>query len=238
LTSSVSSAKVQEGADLQKYFELANAQESVKSGKVATVRYQVSRGILYRVFQVPGRPDVKQVMVPKELRQIVLGIAHDSVMSGHEGINKTTDRVMSNFWWPGIRDEVTRYCRSCDVCQRTIPKGRVSKAPLQKMPIIGVPFQRNGVDLVGPIIPASSSGKRYILTVVDYATRYPEAVALSGISTEEVAEALCTVYSRLGIPTHVVHDQGSQFMSEVMAEVSRLLSIRNLVSTRRKPTVL
>jgi len=202
---------------------------------VATVRYQVSRGILYHVFQVPGRPDVKQVMVPKELRQIVLGLAHDSLMSGHEGINKTTDRVMSNFWWPGIRDEVTRYCRSCDVCQRTIPKGRVSKAPLQKMPVIGVLFQRIGVDSVGPIIPSSSSGKRYILTVVDYATRYPEAVALSGISTEEVAEALCTVYSRLGIPMHVVHDQGSQFMSEVMAEVSRLLSFRNLVSTPYHP---
>ena len=70
---------------------------------------------------------------------------------------------------------------------------------------------------------------------MDYATRYPEAVALSGISTEEVAEALYTVYSRVGVPTHVVHDQGSQFMSDVMAEVSRLLSIRNLVSTPYHP---
>jgi len=60
-------------------------------------------------------------------------------------------------------------------------------------------------------------------------------VALSGISTQEVAEALCTVYSRVGIPTHVVHDQGSQFMSDVMVEVSRLLSIRNLVSTPYHP---
>jgi len=66
---------------------------------------------------------------------------------------------------------------------------------------------------------------------VDYATRYPEAVALSGISTEEVAEALCSIYSRVGVPKQVVHDQGSQFMSEVMAEVSRLLSVQNLVST-------
>jgi len=33
--------------------------------------------------------------------------------------------------------------------------------------------------LVGPLTPSSSSGKRYILTLVDYATRYPEAVALS-----------------------------------------------------------
>jgi len=103
------------------------------------------------------------------------------------------------------------------------------------MPVISVPFQRIGVDLIGPITPLSSSGKRYILTVVDYATRYPEAVALSGISTEEVAEALCGIYSRVGIPTQVVRDQGTQFMSDVMAEVSRLLSVQNLVSTPYHP---
>ena len=55
-------------------------------------------------------------------------------------------------------------------------RGRISKVPLQKTPIISVPFQRIGVNPIGPIIPAASSGKRYI-TVVDYATRYPEAVA-------------------------------------------------------------
>ena len=139
-------------------------------------------------------------MVPEQLRKAVLGLAHDSVMSGHEGVHKTTDRLMSNFWWPGVRGDVTRYCQSCDVCQRTIHRGRVSKAPLQKLPIISVPFQRIGVDLIEPIIPAASSGKRYVLTAVDYATHYPEAVALSGISTEEVVEALCSIYSRVGIP--------------------------------------
>jgi len=86
---------------------------------------------------------------------------------------KTTDRIMSNFWWPGITDDVTRYCRSRDVCQRTIPKGHVTKSPLQKMPIIGVPFQRVGIDLVGTITPASSSGKRFILTMVDYCYALP-----------------------------------------------------------------
>jgi len=70
---------------------------------------------------------------------------------------------------------------------------------------------------------------------VNYATRYPEAIALSGISTKEVAEALCSIYSRVGVPKQVVHDQGSQFMSEVMAEVSRLLSVQNLVSTPYHP---
>jgi len=94
-----------------------------------------------------------------------------------------------------------------------------------------VPFQRVGIDLVGPITPPSTSGNRFILCVVDYATRYPEAVALPGVSTEQVAEALCRIFSRVGVPRQILSDQGSQFVSEVMKEVYRLLSIQHITST-------
>ena len=66
------------------------------------------------------------------------------------------------------------------------------------------------MDLVGPITPpASERGHRYILTLVDYATRYPEAVPFKNIDTETVAEALLDMYSRLGIPEEVLSDQGT-----------------------------
>ena len=57
------------------------------------------------------------------------------------------------------------------------------------MPLIDTPFKRVAVDIVGPIAPPSEAGHRYILTLVDYATRYPEAVPLKKITTEAVAEA-------------------------------------------------
>lgn len=52
----------------------------------------------------------------------MLKLAHDSLMGGHLGIRKTMDRVLSEFYWPGVGMDVTRYCRSCDICQRTISK--------------------------------------------------------------------------------------------------------------------
>ncbi|RUS80747.1 hypothetical protein EGW08_011470 [Elysia chlorotica] len=79
-----------------------------------------------------------------------------------------------------------------------------------------VPFKRVAVDLVGPIDPTSEDGHRYILTLVDYATRYPEAVTLKRI----VAEALVNIYSRLGVPEKILSDQGTQFMSACMREES------------------
>jgi len=190
----------QDSPDLDRYFRLAQSGDSARSGKSATVKFVVQRQLLYRIHETDSGRVTKQLMVPEGKRNRVLLLAHESIMSGHLGVNKTLDRVLSQFYWPGVMGDVTHHCRSCDACQRTTPKGRVPKAPLQKMPIVSVPFHSVGIDLVGPIVPASSSGNKYILTVVDYATRYPEAVALPGISTEQVTEALCKVYSRVGLP--------------------------------------
>lgn len=73
------------------------------------------------------------------------------------------------------------------------------------------------------------------MTVVDFATRYPEAVALKGIETEMVAEALVDIFCRTGVPKEMLTDMGSQFTSELMAEVSRLLSMRQLTTTPYHP---
>jgi len=162
-------------------------------------------------------------------------MAHDAVMSGHQGQKKTNDRICREFWLPGFGIDVTRFCRSCDICQRTIAKGRVPCVPLRKMPIIDTPFERVAVDLVGPIFPATKRGHKYILTMMDYATRYPEAVPLKDIQAETVAEALLNTFTRVGVPKEISSDQGSQFLSAVMKEMCRLLSLKHLVTTPYHP---
>ena len=193
-------------------------------------------GLLYRKHQETktGR-SFNQLVVSKELRRQVMSVNHESAFSGHLGAKKTEVRILPNFFWPGLRQDVIRFCRSCDVCQRTVKRGSVRKVPLGSMPLIDTPFKRVAVDIVRPIAPPSEAGHRYILTLVDYATRYPEAVPLKKITTEAVAEALLDIYSRVGIPEEVLTDQGTQFMSECMQEVSRLLSIKGLTSTPYHP---
>ena len=77
------------------------------------------------------------------------------------------------------------------------------------MPIIDTPFDRVAVDLVGPMFPSTERGSKYILTVMDYATRYPEAVPLKDIQAETVAEALVNMFTRVGVPKEILSDQGS-----------------------------
>ena len=86
---------------------------------------------------------------------------------------------------------------------RTIPKGKVAKVPLDEMPLIDAPFEHIVVDLVGPITPVSDAGNRCVLTVVDYATKYPKAIPLKKIETERMAEALLKIVSCVGFPKEV-----------------------------------
>ena len=73
------------------------------------------------------------------------------------------------------------------------------------------------------------------MTIVDFATKYPEAVALPRIETERVAEALLDVFSRVGFPTEILSDKGSQFTSDLMKEVCRLISLKQLFTTPYNP---
>ena len=190
-------------------------------------------GLMYRQFTSPpekGSVVHKQLVLPHSLRESVLEVAHDSIFGGHLATKKTYDRVTSKFFWPGAYDDVSRYCQSCDICQRTIPKGRCGKAPLVAMPIIGEPFARVAIDLVGPL-PMSGRKHRWILTLVDCATRYPEAIPMKGIDTIECTEELVNICSRIGIPREILSDRGSQFVSDLMREISRLLSVRQLQTT-------
>ena len=194
--------------------------------------------VLYRYFQSPKvncGNTIKQVVVPKQLREQVMMVGHDSVLAGHMGVQKTLNRIQIAFYWPGMDGDIRRYCKSCDLCQRTVPRGKVQKIPLGEMPRIDTPFKRVAIDLVGPITPMSDRGYRYILTLVDYATRYPEAIPLKHITTEDVAEALLSIYSRVGFPEEILSDLGTQFTSALMDEINRLLSIKRLNSTPYHP---
>ena len=142
---------------------------------------------------------------------------------------------MSEFNWPGINSDIKRFCQPCDICQRTIPKGKIVKAPLGKMARINVPFRRVATDLIGLLKPVTYKKNRYILTLVDYATRYPEAEPLASIDTKTVAEALVSIFSRVRIPNEILTDMGTQYASAVMKEVSRLLSFKQLVTTPYHP---
>ena len=72
--------------------------------------FWVENDVSRRSFPNPkvnsGNP-VQQVVVPSELRSKVMALAHDSIL-GHLGSKRTVDKVLSNFFWPGVGNDAKR----------------------------------------------------------------------------------------------------------------------------------
>ena len=99
------------------------------------------------------------------------------------------------------------------------------------------PFQKWGLDFVGPVKPkASKSGNRYILVATDYCTKWVEAVALKDNKASSVARFLYkNIMTRFGCPVELVSDQGTHFLNEVIKELTQTHMILHKKSTPYHP---
>ena len=182
--------------------------------------------LLYRKWEPRDKEEIEpvtQLVLPKECRQKALRLAHSIPLAGHLGRKKTYACLVQRFYWPSIRQDVAEFCRRCGACQK-FSQRKPARVPMIPLPVMDEPFSRVAMDLVGPL-PRSRSGNRYVLVMCDYATRYPEAVPLRNIDAETIAEELVKIFARVGIPQEIRTDQGSNFQSQLLQELYRLLQV-------------
>lgn len=179
--------------------------------------------------------EVHQIVVPNVYRKDILHMAHDSPYAGHLGIQKTFDRILPYFFWPGLRRDVTSFCRSCHVCQMVgKPNQTIPVAPLRPIPAFSEPFSHIIIDCVGPL-PKTKAGHQYLFTIMCSATRFPEAIPLRSINADKISDALIGFFTRYGLPKTVQSDQGSNFTSKLFRQVLERLGIRHAVSSAYHP---
>ena len=198
-------------------------------------------GLLIRKWRCPlaSKDDADatlcQVVAPSGLRPHLLSLAHDHPMSGHAGVRKTKSRLFQHFWWPGAAKDVAEYCRTCHVCQQVgKPNQTPIKAPLKPIPVMGEPFEDIMLDIVGPL-PKTSKGFEYCLTILDMATRFPEAIALRKCTAQAVTDALIKYFSLFGLARTVRSDQGTHFTAKVISQSLKQLGIEQIFGCAYRP---
>ena len=114
---------------------------------------------------------VDQIVIPRWYRDEILSLAHDGPLGGHLGVNKTYDRILRNYFWPGLKKDVKQHCRCCHICQVAgKPNQSIVPAPLYPIPVVGEPFERILVDCVGPL-PRTRGGQQVYIDI--YVCVYP-----------------------------------------------------------------
>ena len=86
------------------------------------------------------------------------------------------------------------------------------------------PFQRVAMDIFGPL-KRTKLGHKYVLVVVDYATKWPEAFPLKNMTSETVVNSLIDLTARMGVPKEILTDNGANFNSKTMRQFFQITGI-------------
>ena len=132
-----------------------------------------------------------------------------------------------------MRADVRSHCRSCLTCASRGGPGRPLRPELQPIPV-GGPFNRVGVDVLQ--LPQTFNGNTYAIVFSAYLTKCPEVFPSPDQKAETIARLFVEhVVARHGVPDELLSDCGQNFMSELMAEVCKLLGTKKVNTTGYHP---
>jgi len=165
-----------------------------------------------------GRP---RPLIPTKYRRQIFTAIHGLA---HPSIKSTIKLVTDKFVWSNIRKDVRSWSRCCQSCQKS-KVYRHTKSTIGDFPEPRRRFSHIHVDVVGPLPP--SDGQRYIFTVVDRSTRWPEATPMEESTSSSCAKALLNSWiARFGIPEHITSDRGSTFTADLWTALAKLLGVQ------------
>ena len=148
--------------------------------------------------------------MPKSFRRKIFSMIHNL---SHPSIRATVQLVTDIFVWHSMNKDITAWSRTCVHYQRS----KIHRHTKSSLGQFSQPTRRFGhihVDVVGPL--SISEGNRYLFTIIDRSTRWPEAVPMEEASTMSCANALLNSWvSRFGLPEQMTSDRGSVFTSDI-----------------------
>ena len=208
----------------EKYFEIF---KETKDGNEQFKEYLIKNNKLY----IRQKDKILRVIPRYELEEI-MRLYHDHETAAHFGKETTYDKVKNKYYWPTIKKDVETYVKTCDQCQR---RGkRTTKNELHSIKI-SRPFQRVGIDIVGPL-PLTDKRNKYIITAMDYLTKWPEARAIKMANAEEVLDFIYEdIICRHGCPQKILTDRGSHFNNQIITKMMEKFKIIHNFSTPYHP---
>lgn len=144
-----------------------------------------------------------KIAVPATLRGHVLELAHE----GHPGETVMKRRLRSKVWWPQIDREAEKYVKRCRECLLVTQPNKLAPMTRQKLPF--GPWQYLALDYM-----AGEPHQEHLLVVIDYYSRYLEAIFTKSTTSTTVIRVLGEIFCRLGLPKTMKVDNATNFNSK------------------------
>ena len=113
-----------------------------------------------------------RLCIPNQLQDVIITEYHSAL--GHLGIDKTDEAINAKCYCVNSYKNVTDYANMWVTCQ--LRSNQKAKPTVQEMDIPPFAWVTCATDVCGPY-PTSITGNRYIVTLIDLYSGYPEAIA-------------------------------------------------------------
>ncbi|MEL7340008.1 MAG: RNase H-like domain-containing protein, partial [Bacteroidota bacterium] len=174
--------------------------------------------------------EIVRIYLPASLRRRFFDSIHGL---SHPGVKNTTRLVSERFVWPNLKKDIKEWVQSCHHCQ-VAKVHRHNRASIIRISNDVPKFSTIHIDLVGPL--PVNRGCRYLLTMIDRFSRWPEVVPIPDITTETVCNAFLMHWvARFGVPETIVTDRGGQFEGHMFNKLMRVLGVRHTRTTAYHP---
>ena len=133
-------------------------------------------------------------------------------------LNKLYNQMRKYCYWPGIKQDCSKYVQSCKTCQMVNLKSH--RLTNLSMPISRIPMETICMDLIGPL-PETSSGNKFALTAICLLTNYVFMVPMPNKTTQQVIQAYFKhIYLQFGGSRCILMNRGSEFTSQMMQQLT------------------
>ena len=197
-----------------------------KNYKANEDRIILKDGLLFRkYFGETGSFKYYQILIPKQLVKEVLRSLHGE-FGKHPGICKTIIAYREKYYFPKTAQLIREWAMSCAQCIRESRIDRSFNRPPLQNPNehITAPEDAMQIDLVPELPP--SGGYENIVTAMVVFCRYLFAYPTSNQDAKTIAKVLINIMTRHAyLPTTLISDKVTAFMSNVLKEVAGVLGI-------------
>ena len=168
------------------------------------------------------------VYIPEVLRLEILTKYHEKPAAGHLGIRRTLELITRNFWWPKIKEDVTKYVNSCQSCARNKINRHRKYGLLQPLDTPERPWKSIEIDFLCGL--PDSKGYTVIMVVVDRFSKMIHLIPFKQIpDAKQTAKAFMNnIFKLHGLPQDIYTDRGLQFTSALWNEFMYLLNCQVL----------
>ena len=147
-------------------------------------------------------------------------------MSEHPGRESTQELFAREYTWPSMTQDVRRFVHNYNTCGKSKIWREQKHGLLKPLPIPKRIWSELSVDFITRL--ASSKDCTSIMIVTDRLSKSIIAVPMKETCAIDVAEH---IFQHHGLPTTIVSDRGTQFVSMSWTEVCRLVKITRRLST-------